>query len=270
MLKKGHVVKSAMNTLYIPLYAKAYLSSRQLFIHDPKAEEIWAVNGTDLIGKAKSKWIAYYTGMRVAVIDRWTQRQVLQYPDAIAVQISCGMDSRNERIGRAASHWYDVDFPEVIEERRKYFQDTDQYRMIAGDAATTGWLDQLPDAQTAIVVMDAVYMYLPRTDFERLGIALATKYPHVHLILDTYSDWLVRASNRYAKHPVRQVGSELVSGMDNPTEMGERIGIPFVHAINMTPPTLVKQLPWLDRMLFRTLFTLNFSKQLYRMYMFSK
>lgn len=259
-----------MNTLHIPLYAKAYLSSRGLFINDPKAEEIWAAEGTELVGKAKSKWIAYYTGMRVAVIDRWTQRKLRQHPDAIAIQIGCGMDSRNERIGRLASHWFDVDFPEVIAERQKYFDDTDQYKMIAGDATMTDWLEQLPDAQTAIVVMEAVYMYLPRTDFERLGIALAKKYPHVYLVLDSYSDWLVRASNRYAKHPVRQLGSELVSGMDNPKEMGERIGIPFTHAIDMVPNALVNQLPAGGRALFTAIFTMNGSKRFYKLFEFSK
>lgn len=263
-------MKSAINTLYIPLYSKAYLSSRGLFIQDPKAEEIWAKEGNDLVSKAKSKWIAYYTGMRVSVIDRWTQRKLRQHPDAIAVQIGCGMDARNERIGRTASCWYDVDFPEVIKERRQYFEETDQYKMIEGDATTTEWLDQLPDAETAIIVMEAVYMYLTHTDFERLGITLAKKYPRVHLIMDTYSDWLARASNWYPKHPVRQLGSKLVSGMDNPKEVGERIGIPFEHAIDMIPDRLINCLPIGDSALFKILFTLNGAKRFYKLFSFCK
>ena len=36
------------------------------------------------------------------------------------IHIGCGMDSRVLRAGENCSMWYDVDFPEVIEERRRY------------------------------------------------------------------------------------------------------------------------------------------------------
>ena len=41
-------------TLYIPLYGKAYVSQRGLFLDDKKAEEIWGAEGFPLKGKAKS------------------------------------------------------------------------------------------------------------------------------------------------------------------------------------------------------------------------
>ena len=56
-------------TLYIPLYGKAYVSRRGLFLKDPKAEEIWDAEGFPLKGKSASKWLAFYMGIRAAV---WT------------------------------------------------------------------------------------------------------------------------------------------------------------------------------------------------------
>ena len=56
-------------TLYIPLYGKALVSQKGLFLHDPKAEEIWAKEGFPLKGKSASQWLAYYMGMRAAVFD---------------------------------------------------------------------------------------------------------------------------------------------------------------------------------------------------------
>ena len=263
-------MEAASKTLFIPLYSKAYVSSRGLILHDPKAEEIWEQEQVQLDRKARSRMIAYYSAMRVAVFDRWVQRKLLQHPDALVVQIGCGMDTRQSRIGRAATNWIDVDLPAVIEQRKRYFSESDQYTMMAADAATTEWVDDLPDAHTVIVILEAVFMYIPRTEFERLGIALAKKFEHVEMVLDTYSEGLVKMSNRYAAHPVRQLGATLENGMSNPEVLGERIGIPFRRIIEMVPPKLVKQLPFLDRLAFTTLFTLNFSKRLYRMYEFSK
>ena len=57
-------------TLYIPLYGKAYVSKKGIILRDPKAEVIWAAEGFPLKGKSKSKWLAYYMGMRAAVFDR--------------------------------------------------------------------------------------------------------------------------------------------------------------------------------------------------------
>ena len=54
---------SVSKTLYIPLYGKAYVSKRGLFLNDAKAEEIWAKEGFPLKGKSASQWLAYYMGI---------------------------------------------------------------------------------------------------------------------------------------------------------------------------------------------------------------
>ena len=56
-------------TLYIPLYGKAYVSKKGLFLHDAKAEEIWQAEQFALKGKSRSKYLVYYMGIRSAVFD---------------------------------------------------------------------------------------------------------------------------------------------------------------------------------------------------------
>ena len=58
-------------TLYIPLYGKAFVSNKNIILKDEKAEEIWKKEGFPLKGKSKSKWLAYYMAMRAAVYDAW-------------------------------------------------------------------------------------------------------------------------------------------------------------------------------------------------------
>jgi len=108
-------------TLYIPLYGKAYVSKKGLILQDKKAEEIWEKEGFELKGKSKSKWLAYYMGMRSAVFDNWLRDEMNACQDAVVIHIGCGMDSRVLRVGTGNHSWYDVDFPEVINERRKYY-----------------------------------------------------------------------------------------------------------------------------------------------------
>ena len=69
-------MNSVNKTLYIPLYGKAYVSRKALFLDDKKAEEIWDSEGFHLKGKSKSKWLAYYMGIRSAVFDDWTKEKI--------------------------------------------------------------------------------------------------------------------------------------------------------------------------------------------------
>ena len=127
-------MNSINKTLYIPLYGKSYVSKKGLFFGDKKAEEIWEAARFTLKGKSKSKWLAYYMGIRSAVFDEWLNQRMTDLQDAVIIHIGCGMDSRVIRIGTDNHKWYDVDFAEVITERRKYYSESEHYQMIAGDA----------------------------------------------------------------------------------------------------------------------------------------
>ena len=106
-------------TLYIPLYGKAAVSRKGIVLHDPRAEEIWGREGFALRGKAKSRWLTYYMGMRAAVFDQWLTAQMEELPGAAVIHIGCGLDSRIQRLGCPKGRlWYDLDLPEVIRERR--------------------------------------------------------------------------------------------------------------------------------------------------------
>ena len=74
-------------TLYIPLYGKSYVSKKGLFLKDKKAEEIWEKEQFLLKEKSKSKWLAYYMGIRAAVFDEWVREKMEQRKDAIILHI---------------------------------------------------------------------------------------------------------------------------------------------------------------------------------------
>ena len=127
------MMDSVNRTLYIPLHGKSFVSKKGIILHDAKAEEIWAAEGFALRGKSASKWLAYYMGMRSAVFDRWLKANMEIMPEVTVLHLGCGMDSRICRVGNGEHLWYDVDFPEVIEVRKRYYQETDHYNMVAAD-----------------------------------------------------------------------------------------------------------------------------------------
>ena len=56
-------------TLFIPLYGKAMMSKNNLFINDPKAEEIMSKVKFNFEDLKQSKWLSMYMALRAKIID---------------------------------------------------------------------------------------------------------------------------------------------------------------------------------------------------------
>lgn len=252
---------SVNKTLYIPLRGKAYVSHRKLLLSDPDAEAIWAAEGFPLTGKAASKWLSYSMGIRAAVFDRWLRQQLQKMPDATVLHLGCGLDSRCRRVG-SETNWYDVDFPQVIAERKRYFSESDSYRMIGCDLRED-FLADLPTGGKAIVVMEGVSMYL--TASERLALLerLSGHFSEVRLLLDSYTVFAAKAT-RY-KNPINSVGVTEVHGFDDPREL-DTAHLTFFAEHDMNPEDLVRQLPQKDQGIFRLVYGGKLARKICRLY----
>ena len=260
-------MNSVNKTLYIPLYGKSYVSKKGLFLDDKKAEEIWATEEFPLKGKSKSKWLAYYMGVRSAVFDEWLHQQMLTLPNAVVVHIGCGMDSRIIRVGKKAHIWYDVDFPEVIQERKRYYEESDTYKMLAGDARESDWLSNIKETNCAIVIMEGVSMYLSLEQMQALTKRLCTHFETLTLLVDAYTSFAAKISKR--RNPINDVGVTTVYGIDDPQEFANK-EFTFVKEQSMIPQKYINELKGLERFIFAKLYAGGFSKKLYRLFEYAK
>ena len=239
-------MENVSRTLYIPLYGKALVSRLGLLLRDPDAEKLWDAAGISLKGKSASKWLAYTMGMRSAVFDNWLRGSLTE--DAVVLHLGCGLDSRCRRVN-CPNVWYDVDFPAVMEERRKYFAESDTYHMIGADLREN-WLASIPSGGTAIVVMEGVSMYLKPEELKTVLDNLCSRFARVQILMDCYTEFAAKAS-RY-KNPINDVGVTQVYGLDDPMELTGG-NLRFCKAHEMTPADLTDQLRGMEKMIFRKL-----------------
>ena len=250
-------------TLYIPLYGKAYVSRKGIILNDKKAEAIWDAEGFELKGKSKSKWLAYYMGMRSAVFDKWLHRQMEKDNSAAVLHIGCGMDSRVERVGTKGHLWYDIDFPNVICERKRYYTQSDTYHMVEADVREENWLSAIPKAKHAIIVMEGVSMYFENEELRSLLEEITAHFESVNILMDCYTMFAANAS-KY-KNPINDVGVTQVYGIDNPKDL-ESNRLSFVNEHEMTPEKLVNELQGIEKAIFKKLYSGNIAKKMYRLY----
>lgn len=260
-------MNSVNKTLYIPLYGKSFVSKKGLFLDDRKAEEIWEAEGFSLKGKSKSKWLAYYMGVRSAVFDEWLKQQMADAVNAVVIHIGCGMDSRIIRVGAENHKWYDVDFSEVIEERKRYYTESDNYKMIAGDVRETEWLSNIKENQYAIVLMEGVSMYLTVDEMRNLAESMCAHFENLTLLADSYTSFAAKMSKH--RNPINDVGVTEVYGIDNP-QAYQSEELAFVKEHTMIPPKYTDELKGFEKFVFANLYAGGFSKRLYRLYEYQK
>lgn len=251
-------------TLFIPLYGKAKVSRQGIILSDPYAEKIWDSEGFALRGRSASKWLAYNMAMRARVFDDWTDGMLAADKGAMVLHIGCGLDSRCKRVKTDHGLWIDCDFPDVITVRRRYYEETDSYRMIELDASKAEQISTLPDCDTAVVVLEGICMYLSDKELQGLFRALRDKYRNVHILADFYTVFGARAS-RY-KNPVNDVGVTKVYGVDDIESLIRDTGLHLKAEHSFTPDHLVKELKPSDRRIFRFLFTGRSYRRIYRLY----
>ena len=152
-------------TLYIPLYGKSFVTSLNCVLKDTKAREIWNQVQFPLGRKSKSKFLAYYMAMRARVFDDLVKKYVTD--DCVIVHLGCGLDSRYERL-QLSNIFIDVDFEEVIQERKLYFSENDQYKMVGCDICSLDWAKDMDVSKPVIVVIEGVSMYLTNEQLQQL------------------------------------------------------------------------------------------------------
>ena len=251
-------------TLYIPLYGKAKVSRQGIIIHDPMAEKIWESEKFKIRGKAKSKWLTYNMAMRARVFDEWTGKMLKQYPEALVLHIGCGLDGRCLRIKEKYKNWIDGDFEDVIQIRKRYYSESENYHMLVFDASHPEQVNTLPDSSAVIVILEGVSMYLQNRQVNELFQSLEKIYKNVYILMDVYTVWGAKAS-KY-KNPINDVGVTSVYGIDDVECVlgGTKLKCKAEHSL--TPKKLVNELKLSEKMIFKLLFHGSLYRKIYRLY----
>jgi methyltransferase (TIGR00027 family) len=153
---------------------------------------------------------------RAATFDLLTNRFLADHPDAIVLQVGCGMDSRAFRVNPPASvEWFDVDYPDVIDLRRQLFPERDAYHLIGAPLEDLRWLDELPRDRPGLLIAEGVLHYLSETEVKALLNAVVAHFPGGQMIFDICNAMIVKR----AGSNVGGTGATYKWGLDDPQDI---------------------------------------------------
>lgn len=220
-------------TLFIPLAARAAQTRRRHpALRDPKAVEI--MEAIDIEAAYTARWGGFFTITRTLVFDWWARQFLAEHPAGTVVELGTGLNSRFERVDNGQCHWIDLDLPDTIEVRRRFFADTDRRQMVAASLLDDTWHEAVSACPPPyFFVSEGVLVYLGEDDVAGAVTRIATRFGGSLLAFDTYGR---RAyEQQHATAARRGMAAKWAWWCDDPRSL-QRLGLEMVDSRPVTRP----------------------------------
>jgi O-methyltransferase involved in polyketide biosynthesis len=162
------------------------------------------------------------------------------------LNLGCGLDTRISRINPPSTvSWFDVDFPEVIEERQNFYSNREGYQMIGSSVTEYELKRKTPKDRSAITVADGVFEYLTEEQVKGLLNRISNYFPRGQVAFDVMNSYAVKMGKSRLKETA---GAEHKWAVDDVNEVDQLD--PKLRRVANLPLLGSKYLPLKYRLLF--------------------
>ncbi|MCP2364942.1 O-methyltransferase involved in polyketide biosynthesis [Nonomuraea thailandensis] len=206
-------------TLLATLYGRALdASSPHPILGDRMAAEAIERIDHDFRKTGLDAKMARAVALRARLIDRWAGGFLDAHPGATVLHLGCGLDTRVHRMDPPPSvRWYDVDYPEVVELRRRLFPERPGHHLIGTSVTDLGWLERVPAGAPVLVVAEGLLYYLDPAGGPALLRAIVDRFPGGGFVFDALSPLGLRLQR--LNRPVRKAGATMRWAIDGPAAL---------------------------------------------------
>jgi O-methyltransferase involved in polyketide biosynthesis len=244
-LKQPIALGAVQETMLIPLYGRALASrSGGTLLHDPRAVEIVETIEYDFRRFRRFSDGALLLGavLRTRLLDMMVGSFLRSAPRGTVVEIGAGLNTRFERVDNGILRWVDVDLPDAMALRRRFFSESARRAMVACSVLERTWTavaTQCPGPY--FIVAEGVFGYLQESEVKAALALIADDLPGATIAFDTTAPDDVRDRRSWPGLRAR------VAWMcDDPREI-ERWGLGYrlvsTRAIGDMPPLVESALP---------------------------
>jgi O-methyltransferase involved in polyketide biosynthesis len=242
-------------TMLVPLYLRAVESLRRHpILKDPKAVEMVESIDWDFQRFGQRPRVMA-CALRSAVFDEWVKAFLSRHPAGTVVEIGAGLNTRFERLDNGTVRWFDLDLPDAVELRRKFFTDSARRTTLVSSILDSGWMAAVRRSPGPYCfVAEAVFIYLTEQQVKAALAQIAGNFPSARIAFDTAT---LRATTRGNEdHARRGIAARFAWACEDPREIERwKIGWRLVESRFLTdvPDSLRSRLSWTTRAALRVL-----------------
>ena len=186
--------------MLITLWARAVESIKaEPILRDPKALEIIEQLDYDFTKFKISTETQTACCVRDLIFDEQTSKFLNERDDPVFVEIGAGLNTRFMRVDDGRVRWFDLDLPDSITLRRKFFQAHRRRQFIAASILDESWIATVKavGSDNIMFAAEGVLMYFTESQVRLFFDLLAENFPGAQLIFDSISPLAVRFQRYY-------------------------------------------------------------------------
>ncbi|MBB5081751.1 class I SAM-dependent methyltransferase [Nonomuraea endophytica] len=190
--------------------------------------------------------------VRAKAHDDWARSFLAGHPDAVVLHLGCGLDARVYRIDPPGTvDWYDLDYPSVIELRKRFLPAREHYTLIASSVTDLAWLDGIPRGRPVLMIAEGLVPYLTEAAVRELVTSVVDAFPTGRLQFETVPVWAWRTSKWDPS--LRHYDAQFHCGFNDPAALADwHPRLEFVDEAPMfDAPELMAKAPARIRRLYR-------------------
>lgn len=230
MKKEKSKLTGVPETLLIPLRAR-YLESKKEngIISDPKTIDILDRINCDFSGeKEVSSGSQIGVSIRTEILDEQVENFLAKHPDAVVVNLGCGLDTRFHRVDNGSVTWFDLDVPQVIELRQKFFKETHRFKFISKSITDFSWLEAIPGDGPLLFIAEGLLMYFTEDEVKEILRRIGAMCPGSQMLFEAMSPFIAKRTGKHAD--VKNYDAQFKWGIKTGAELSQwQQGISFME-----------------------------------------
>ena len=190
---------SVQETLLLPLWGRAYETRKgKPRLIDNKAVEIMDKIDYDFStihetqAMSQHGWVA-----RSLHTDKLVMEFIKSHPRATIVNLGCGLDTTFSRIDNGKITFYELDFPDVIELRNHFYEESERYINISSSFHDTEkWFDKIKVEDGLLLLAGGVFVYSSGAQMKKFFVAMADHFKNCEFYFDALSPLGVKIAKK--------------------------------------------------------------------------
>lgn len=185
----------AQESLLLTLYLRALDSkSANPILGDTLSAEIADKIDYDFTRQKVQPSLVLDLALRTKKLDDLIRAFVARHPNAVVLDLGCGLDPRVVRCDLPSStNWYDIDYPVVMQIRERFLPHASH--TIGADLTTPGWLEGIPADQPTMIIADGLMAFLSGNAYQAMTRALTTHFSAGEFAFNAYTTLTLRLAN---------------------------------------------------------------------------
>ncbi len=219
-----NIFSGVEDTLFIPLIARIEISKKfPGYFCDKKALSLDDKLSVQSISNKSSEYSFMASTSRAVMMDKVVSEFISKNNNCNVVCIGCGLETMPWRLENSSlnAHFYEVDFPSVIENREKILGVRENETLIAGNANDLNFAQHINCTLPTIFVVAGVFQYFKEFEVINLIKKLKAEFTDALLLFDATNS----VGLKYAQNYVKKTGNSnamMYFCIDHPQEFAKK------------------------------------------------